>query len=113
MKKTISLMFMGLVLASLFVVPVMAKPEKVEAFVCPVLGGKAGENGEHKGITFIDNTLYPVDNFYSNIRGASGKGPHFKSVPIHATNQDGVGGPHGPSYAVPGDTDYTAIWTVS
>jgi hypothetical protein len=110
MKKTISIIFVSFMLASLFAVPVFAASnEKVDAFVCPVLGGKAGENGNHKGLTYIDNTAYGVDSFYTNIRGASGKGPHIKSVPIHATNMDGSGNPHGP-YSSPGDTDYTAIW---
>ncbi|MHA2162622.1 MAG: hypothetical protein ACXABF_09375 [Candidatus Thorarchaeota archaeon] len=83
---------------------------KEEGFVCPVLGGKAGENGEHKGLTYIDNSGEPVEDFWSNIRGASGKGPHTINVPEHATNQNGAGGPHGPTYASPGEEDYSPIW---
>jgi len=79
----------------------MAAPsEKTDGFVCPVLGGKAGENGIAKGIT------KPADSglgFYTIV------GPNV-SVPIHATNGgNGTNNPGGP-YASPGDPNYTAIW---
>ena len=99
MKKTISILFMGLVLASLFVIPVMAKPEKVDGFVCPVLGGKGGENAIAKGKgKFIE--IFDGD--------VSIAGPNVH-VPVHATNDNGAGSPGG-AHTSPGDTEYTAIW---
>lgn len=82
----------------------LANPNTIEeGFVCPVLGGKAGMNGMHKGISYIDNTGYGVDSFYTVV------GPEVR-VPQQATNGgNGVNNPHGP-YASPGDEDYTAIW---
>ncbi|MFC1866240.1 hypothetical protein ACFLYB_05975 [Chloroflexota bacterium] len=77
-----------------------APPEKEDGFVCPVLGGKAGENGMAKGIT------KPAD---SGLDFATVIGPEV-SVPRQATNgNNGTNNPGGP-YASPGDTDYTAIW---
>lgn len=74
--------------------------EKEEGFVCPVLGGKAGENGEAKGIAI------PAD---SGLDFATVIGPPV-SVPTQATNgNNGTNNPGGP-YASPGDSDYTAIW---
>lgn len=97
MKKTLSIVFMGLVLASMFVLPALAKPEKTEAFVCPVIILKKAPN-ENTPIVQIGEGHYSVI------------GPTV-SVPIHATNGDGAGVPPGP-HSAPGDTDYTAIWAV-
>jgi len=71
--------------------------EKVDGFVCPVI---TTENVLHspKGIE-IAGGHYSI------------AGPHDRSVPIHATNQDGTGDPMG-EHAAPGDEDYTAIWNV-
>ena len=75
-------------------------PEKEDGFVCPVLGGKAGENGMAKGIT------KPID---SGLDFATVVGPEV-SVPRQATNgNNGINNPGGP-YASPGDSDNTAIW---
>lgn len=67
-------------------------------FVCPVLGGEAGVNGE------ADVFAAPQgpDAFYTII------GP-LVGVPTGATNDDGAGSPGG-DYASPGDSGYTAIW---
>ena len=102
MKKVISLIFTGLVFASLFALPVMAMPqEKVEAFVCPVISSDAV--GEHNptAVPLGDTGTYTVTN----------PTIHHFYVPAHATNMDGAGIPGGPQ-SQPGDTDYTAIWAV-
>ena len=71
-------------------------PTKTDGFVCPVLGGKAGMHGKHKGIVYTGR-FYTVP------------GPNV-SVPIHATNgNNGTNSPGG-NYASPGEDDYTAIW---
>lgn len=74
-----------------------APPETVDGFICPVLGGHAGENGNRE-FTFTGGGFYTV------------LGP-FVSVPIHATNDNGAGSPGGP-FASPGDSSYTAIWNL-
>ena len=105
MKKITRTLFASILLASVFVIPALAEnPNPIEqGFVCPVLGGKAGMNGMHKGISHIDNTIYGVDSFYTVV------GPEV-SVPQQATNGgNGINNPHGP-YDSPGDTSYTAIW---
>ena len=67
------------------------------AFVCPVLGGNAGVNGQANGIGQLPTGAYTVG------------GPDVM-VPIHATNDEGAGSPAGPQ-AAPGDVGYTAIWS--
>ncbi len=73
-----------------------APPETTTGFICPVLGGHAGENGTS------DAFAVPPGGFYTVI------GPEV-TVPILATNDDGDGSPAGP-FASPGDEDYSAIW---
>ena len=74
--------------------------DKEEGFVCPVLGGKAGVNGEANGIA------KPAD---TGLDFATVLGPNV-DVPTQATNgKNGTNNPGGP-YASPGDSDYTAIW---
>ena len=68
-------------------------PEKVDGFVCPILGGKAGENGKSQKIAQLPNGDYTV------------VGPDV-SVPEHATNWGFPTTDHG----VPGDEGYSAIW---
>ena len=88
----------GLILSS---VVVFAQPEKVNAFVCPVITAEAvgvhnpvaGELGATGTYTVVPTTANNGD----------------LTVPIHATNMDGNGVPGGPQ-SEPGDTDYTAIW---
>ena len=98
MKKTMYVLAMiGFVFGLLGVV---ATPSAEAAqFVCPVLGGQAGENG--------NATVFatpPAGGFYSII------GPEV-SVPTHATNDDGAGSPGpGGTFLSPGDVGYTAIW---
>jgi len=74
------------------------KPVTTDGFVCPVLGGQAGEHGntEATPIVGIANGDYTVG------------GPDV-TVPVHATNDDGAGSPGG-DHASPGDPSYTAIW---
>ena len=94
MKKNLSIIFAGFVLASMFIVPVLGEPvEKVDGFVCPVLGGKAGEHGKSQAIFGIYGGDYSV-------RGGD------VSVPAHATNTGFPSIEHGS----PGDLGYTAIW---
>jgi hypothetical protein len=87
---------MGLVLASLIAVPVRATPaEKVDGFVCPILGGKAGVNGKSQKIIQLPGGDYTVI------------GPDVR-VPMHATNDNGAGSPRD-SHASPGDSSYSPI----
>ena len=101
MNKKVSIVFLGLVMASLLVVPVMAQPpEKTEAFVCPVITQEAV--GMHNPIAS------PIgEGHYTVVPTTANNGNLY--VPIHATNGDGAGTPPGP-HSQPGDTDYTAIW---
>lgn len=74
-------------------------PEKTDGFVCPVLGGQAGQdhgNSDPEPIVGIGG-------------GDSTVGGPDVQVPVHATNDDGAGTPPGP-HASPGDTGYSAIW---
>lgn len=64
-----------------------------DAFVCPVLGGQAGEQGhEFVAIGEGDYTVL---------------GPNVK-VPDHATNDDGSGSPG--DHLSPGEVGYSPIW---
>lgn len=81
--------------AALFIPTTVDAVERVDGFVCPVI---TTENVLHspKGGTLGDTGHYTIG------------GPDV-SVPVHATNMDGAGVPAGP-HAMPGDTDYSAIW---
>jgi hypothetical protein len=70
----------------------------VFSFVCPVLGGKAGEKGNSDKQPFVQI----AGGDYTVI------GPNV-NVPVHATNQDGAGSPGG-AHASPGDENYSPIW---
>ena len=104
MKKVSTILVVAALLFCLSAVFAVAKenpdkPEKTDGFVCPVLGGQAGEqhgNSNPSKIVPIGPDDYTVP------------GPVVK-VPVHATNDDGSGTPPGP-HASPGDTSYTAIW---
>lgn len=100
MRRIISVLAISsLVLVGLFATSTMVSADPLiieDGFVCPVLGGQAGVNGNYNGIT---NT----PNFPTVL------GPEV-SVPRQATNgNNGINNPGGP-YASPGETDYTAIW---
>jgi hypothetical protein len=69
--------------------------QKTSGFVCPVIKTENVLNSP-KGM--------PISEGHYTIAG-----PHDRSVPIHATNQDGLGDPMG-EHAAPGEEDYTAIW---
>jgi hypothetical protein len=75
-------------------------PEFVDAFVCPVI---LTENVLHSPIAME----LGVEGHYT----ISGPTLH-NGVPVHATNDDGLGAPEGPQ-AAPGDTTYTAIWDLT
>ena len=66
------------------------------AFVCPVIKTAAVLNSP--------KSAEPEPGLYTILGPTVGQG-----VPVHATNDDGAGNPHG-SFASPGDTTYTAIW---
>ena len=101
MKKVLRILVLTGMLSALAVTAAFAAPapEKVDAFVCPVLGGQAGgEQGNSDvekfvGISDGDTTIL---------------GPEV-SVPIQATNDNGAGSPGG-DHASPGDQGYTPIW---
>ena len=76
-----------------------APPETVDGFICPVLGGHAGENENGHQFAFTGGGFYTV------------LGPYV-SVPIHATNDNGAGNPGDGQHAAPGDPSYTAIWNI-
>ena len=65
------------------------------SFVCPVLGGQAGDHGKSGAI--------------GELPGGEGTliGPNVK-VPMHATNDDGAGSPG--DHVSPGDANYSPIW---
>lgn len=67
-----------------------------DGFVCPVISTDGVLNSP-KGAEL------GIDGFYTI------GGPDV-TVPVHATNGDGAGSPGGP-FSMPGDTDYTAIWS--
>jgi hypothetical protein len=99
-----------LIVASLFVSiesALATSPEKGPAFICPVLGGKVGQNPnspwqneDHKW--YDTKFVMPPGEFYTVI------GPNVM-VPKHATNQNGAGSPGGP-FASPGEENYSPIW---
>lgn len=97
MYKKIGLLFVVTVLLNPVAVA-GAPPMKVDAFVCPVLNSNVGLHNP--------NTFPIFGGDYSLIPSGT---PKIKSVPIHATNNNGNGSPGGP-HSSPGDTDYTAIW---
>jgi hypothetical protein len=81
------------------------EPDKQPGFVCPVLGGKAGENGKAL-YSKDDNPNGPIRPIADGDYTVAG--PNV-NVPVHATNDNGAGSPGG-EHASPGDPDYTAIW---
>jgi len=100
MKKLFQILVMTALLSTLFVTAAFAGgPDKTDGFVCPVLGGKAGEA---HGKSDPGKIIQIGGGDFSVV------GPDVR-VPVHATNDNGAGSPGGP-HASPGDTDYTAIW---
>ena len=74
-------------------------PERTDAFVCPVISTENVTNSP-RGHPLGDTGDYTIG------------GPTLKNgVPIRATNGDGTGVPEG-EHSRPGDSDYTAIWSV-
>ena len=105
MKRTIIIALISLIALSSMPIAVAEPPVKVEAFVCPVLGGNAGMNGNSDALTYIGDGNPP---FYTRV------GPNV-NVPMHATNRLPNGDPgqvHGGPHAAPGDIGYTAIWSL-
>jgi len=104
MKRVFTILVVAALLLGLSAVVAVAqensdKPVKTDGFVCPVLGGQAGEpHGKSAPAKIV-----PIgqDDFTVG-------GPDVK-VPVRATNDDGNGTPPGP-HASPGDTSYTGIW---
>lgn len=70
--------------------------ETVDGFVCPVISTDAVLNSPKGGALGIEG--------YYTIGGPD------VAVPVFATNGDGAGSPGGP-FSMPGDTNYTAIWS--
>jgi len=100
MKKALRILILtGMLSAFVFTTALAGGPEKTDGFVCPVLGGQAGEaHGKSAPQKFV--TIFGGDTTVI--------GPDV-SVPVHATNNNGAGKPDGP-HASPGDANYTAIW---
>ena len=104
MKRTIIIALIGLIALSSISIAVAERPVKVDAFVCPVLGGNAGMHGNSSVLTNISDGNPP---FYTVV------GPNV-SVPKHATNRlpnGNAGQVHIGPHAAPGDKNYTAIWS--
>lgn len=100
MRKMMFVLLVVLVLSMLTATAAFADtPLTTDGFICPVAGGRAGEQGQHNGLTFIEST---GGDFYTVL------GPDVH-VPVHATNANGAGTPPG-DHASPGNTNYTAIW---
>lgn len=104
MKKLIIISIVVVVI-SIVALPAMifADPvERVQTFVCPVLNENAGMNNPN---------AFPIaGGDYSLLPGKAGDPANSPvMVPVHATNQNGNGGPGG-SHAGPGDADYSPIW---
>jgi hypothetical protein len=100
MKKVLQILILtGLLSAFAVTAAFAAGPETTEGFVCPVLGGQAGEShGNSSPDQFVtisggDTTIIGPD----------------VTVPVHATNDDGDGSPGG-DHASPGDPGYSPIW---
>src|SRR5438105_5909333 len=72
-------------------------PQRSTGFVCPVIS---------------------TDNVLNSPKGGTLAGGDYTiggpdvSVPTHATNGDGTGQPQG-EHSAPGDTNYSAIWSLS
>ena len=96
---TRSMLLAGLLAALTATAAFAAEPEPTDGFVCPVLGGQAGE-------AHGNSSPDPIVTIPSG--AASVIGPDV-NVPVHATNSNGAGSPAGP-HASPGDANYTAIW---
>ncbi len=100
MKKILYVLVLTGILYALTVTAAFAGPPvKGDGFVCPVLGGQAGEehgNSDPANIVEIGGGDYTVP------------GPDV-FVPTHATNREGAGTPGG-DHASPGEVGYTAIW---
>ena len=87
-------------LLGLLILPaaVSAAPvETTDGFVCPVFNDAAAVGERNPNAVQIGGGDYTI------------VGPSV-SVPMHATNGDGAGSPGG-SHSVPGDTNYTAVWS--
>ena len=105
LARVITLMMLSLFAVSVVLSSVYADPvEKADAFVCPHLGGKAGEN-PHSPWQAADGEHPQAEKFNPIYGGYTVGGPDV-SVPAHATNWGFPNIEHG----VPGDVGYTAIW---
>jgi hypothetical protein len=110
MKKLI-ILATAVVVISVMAIPatLFADSHRVDSFVCPVLKPVVGDSN--------NPNIFPIaDGDYSILPGkaAGDPGTHLNSpvaVPEGATNGDGDGSPGG-WHAKPGDTDYTAIWSL-
>jgi hypothetical protein len=101
MRKVVSGLLL-MVVMSVFTVTAAfadAPPEKTDGFVCPVLGGQAGDDHGNANV----DVIVPIYGGDFTVAGPD------VSVPILATNDEGNGAPGGP-HTSPGDQGYTAIW---
>ena len=96
---TRSMLLAGLLAALTATAAFAEEPEPTDGFVCPVLGGQAGDAHGNSSV-----------EKFTTIGGGdvSVIGPDV-TVPLHATNDNGAGLPGG-DHASPGDAGYTAIW---
>lgn len=99
MKKVLRVLVLAGLLSVITATAAFAAGDNPEGFVCPVLGGQAGEE---QGNSSPDVIITIADNDKSIV------GPDV-AVPAHATNDEGAGAPDGP-HDSPGDDGYTAIW---
>ena len=100
MRKLLSGLILTVILSMSTVSAVFADAlQENEGFVCPVLGGQAGDpHGNSAPVKIV-----PIAGGDYTIGGPD------VNVPEHATNDEGEGSPGG-DHASPGDPGYTAIW---
>ena len=99
MKKIL----LGLMLVVMASMVFAQPPQKVSAFVCPVITQQAVGDHNPQAAPLGATGTYTVGP-PTNADGGN------LMVPVHATNMNGAGVPGGPQ-SQPGDTDYTAIWS--
>jgi hypothetical protein len=112
LKLALAVAIAGLLASSAYAAPLTLSAAQMDgvtagSFVCPVLTTDAPFNNPSKAGT---NPNSPAEGKFIEIAGGhySILGP-VVSVPMHATNNNGLGAPGGP-HAAPGDSGYSPIW---
>lgn len=114
MTMALALLAGGLLTTTAYADPVSLSTTQMDSvvagsFVCPVIpqddGGGLATASANEGVPdYVGNAL-PGEGEYTVAPPGAGD----LTVPIGATNADGMGSPGG-MHSAPGDTNYTAIW---